>query len=1078
MKYRSIVCTCVLGTTLVLAAVEQKQNQSQKTDPAPPPAASTPNSSTSQNSNSTESKTKVIHGCPKSPPAKTGAEGRQPTAQAKASRVILNASLPLFFEPLPPQSRAPSAARFVLRTPQYDLLLAQNGGVLEFPESGAGHCDKRHDCRSGAAPVEFLQLNLAGASSKTRIEADGTQSGFSYYLVGNDPRKWRTHVPHFGKVRYRDVYPGIDLVFRSNPQRLEYDFLLTPYAQADLISIELGGIATAHSLRMGEDGSVSLQLAGGKVVMQRPAVYEGRGCSSGADGPEVAAREGRYCRLLAGGAFVIRERGRGEAPTIGFALPTYDHSQPLVIDPVVAFSTFLGGNTDDGASGVALDLQGNIYITGTTNSMNFPVTNGALQPNLAGNQDIFVTKLAPDGSHLIYSTYLGGTNSDFAHGIAVDASGYVYVTGETYSTDFPTVNAFQSTSQGGNGFVSKLNVDGSTLVYSTYLGGSLEGATNAIAIDSAGEAVVAGRTYSTDFPVLNAFQPAHATDLGDSDATLTKLSASGSSLVFSTYLGGNSNDFAMGVALDASGNIYVAGLTFSSDFPTVAGSFETAYSATPGGTGFVSKFNPTGSQLTYSTFLVGGNINAIAVNGLLQAFVTGSASSALSTTGGAFQTTTPNPFLGAGAGFVTGFNSSGSGLVYSTFLGGNNGDVGNAIAMDSSNDVYVTGETSSTNFPVQAPVQPAYAGSGDAFVSELNPSGSKLVFSTFLGGGGQGFGTDEGFGVVVDASGDIVAAGSTNAPDFPVLNALQPVLAGLGNAFVTKFTSAPAPVLSLSAPSLTFASQVVTVKSAAQTLTLQNSGNANLSISQVSVSGDYSVTNSCTSPVAPNSVCHLNVIFTPTVAGDRPGILTISSNATLQPNVVQLDGAGQDFIFEGTPGATIVSPGQSAQVALTLMPLSDFNQMVSFSCSALPLNASCVFTPPSKTLDGTDTANVQLSINTSAGSSLVPPRNIRPRGPWANLKAPGATIWLGSFLAAWSLFWLMLVRARSLRAGFVTLASILLFGLALAACGGGGNTGGGGSGNSPTPAGTYSVVINATSEGTLTHGLVFQLTVN
>jgi hypothetical protein len=223
----------------------------------------------------------------------------------------------------------------------------------------------------------------------------------------------------------------------------------------------------------------------------------------------------------------------------------------------------------------------------------------------------------------------------------------------------------------------------------------------------------------------------------------------------------------------------------------------------------------------------------------------------------------------------------------------------------------------------------------------------------------------------------------------------------------------------------------------------------------------------------------LNVIFTPTIAGDRPGVLTISSNATLRPNVVQLDGTGQDFIFGGTPGATTVSPGQNAQVALTLMPLSDFNQMISFSCSALPLNASCVFTPSSETLDGTDTANVQLSINTSAGSSLVSPRSIHPRGPWANLKAPRAAIWLGSFLAAWSFFWLMLDRARSLRAGFVTLASILLFGLALAACGGGGNTGGGGgSGNSPTPAGTYSVVINATSEGSLTHGLVFQLTVN
>lgn len=1011
-------------------------------------------------------------------PANIGAEVRKPSAKIEASRTIVHASLPLFFEPLPGQSGAPSAARFVLHASQYNLLLAQSGGVFEFPEPGTRTCDKRRDCRTGAAPAESLRFNLAGASPKTRIEGDSAQSSFSNYFVGNDPRKWRTHVPHFGEVRYRDVYPGIDLVFRSNPQSLEYDFLLAPYAQADPISIQLGGIANTHSLRMGEDGSVALQLAGGKVVMQRPAVYEGRGCSSGPNGPEVAAREGPACHLLAGGAFVIRERDHGEAPTIGFALPDYDHSQPLVIDPVVAFSTFLGGRTDDGANGVALDLLGNIYVTGTTNSPNFPVTNGALQSNLAGNQDIFVTKLAADGSHLIYSTYLGGSNSEFAHGIAVDSSGDAYVTGETYSTDFPIVNAFQSTSQVGAGFVSKLSADGSTLVYSTYLGGSLEGATNAVAVDSAGEAIVAGRTYSTDFPVLNTFQPAHATDSGDSDATLTKLSASGSSLVFSTYLGGNSNDFARGVALDASGNIYVAGLTFSSDFPTVAGSFETTYSDTPGGTGFVSKFNPTGSQLTYSTFLAGSNINAVAVNGLSQAFVTGNASSALPTTVGAFQTTTPNPFIGAGAGFVTGFNTSGSGLVYSTFLGGNNGDAGNAIAIDSSNDVYVTGETFSTNFPMQASVQPAYAGSGDAFVSELDPSGSQLIFSTLLGGGAQGYGTDEGFGIVVDTSDNVVAAGSTNAPDFPVLNAWQPALAGFGNAFVTKFTHAPAPVLSLSAPNLTFAPQVVTIKGAAQTLTLQNLGNANLSVSQVAVTGDYSVSNSCTAAVAPNSSCHLGVTFTPTAPGDRPGTLSIYSNATLQPDVVQLDGTGQDFQFGGAPGTAIISPGQSAPVALTLMPLSGFNQEVSFSCSGLPLNSSCVFTPTNTTLDGTNKASVQLSIYTSAGA-VVPRRSTRPGGPWANLSVPGVAIWAVSLLAGSLFFCLVFTRARSSRVAFAALASIVLFGLALAACGGSGGGGGGSSGtSSPTPVGTYSVVINATAEGSLTHGLVFQLTVN
>jgi hypothetical protein len=992
--------------------------------------------------------------------------------------------LPIFFEPVPSQSGDSSARRFLLRAPGFNLLLDKKGGVLSFREHGAGACGKKQACRASANAAASLPFNLRSANPKGVIQGEGAQSGFSNYLVGNNPRLWKTHIPHFGKVRYRAIYPGVDLVFRGNPEGLEYDFLLAPHANADSISIQIGGIGNESNLRLEENGDASLRVAGGKVVMKKPAVFEGGGCSSNAQGPEEAAREGRDCHLLAGGSFVIRPGDQGNSRAIGFSLPAYDNSQPVVIDPVVAFSTFVGGGVDDGATGVALDSAGNVYITGTTNSPNFPVTNGALQPSLAGNQDIFVTKIAADGSGLIYSTYLGGSNTEYAHGIAVDASGDAYVTGETYSTDFPIMNAFQSTSQGGTGFVSKLSTDGSSLIYSTYLGGNSEGATNAIAVDSAGEAVVAGRTYSTNFPVLSSFQPVHAADSGDSDATLTKLSASGSSLVFSTYLGGNSNDFAMGVALDAAGNIYVAGLTFSSDFPTTPGAFETIYSSTDAGTGFVSKFNPTGSQLFYSTFLLGGNINGIAVNGLSQAFVTGNASSSLATTNSAFQSTTPNPFLGAGAAFVTGFNTSGTGLVYSSFLGGNNGDVANAIAIDSSNDVFVTGETSSVNFPVQGAIQPFYAGEGDAFVSEFNPAGSQLIFSTYLGGGALGFGTDEGFGIAVDAAEDVVVAGSTNAPDFPVHNAVQPVLAGTGNAFVTKFTKAAGPVLSLSESSINFAPEVITVRSGQQTVTLQNLGNASLSVSQVAITGNYSVSNSCTTPVAPSASCQVAVTFTPTAPGDNFGTLTISSNATLQPVVLQILGEGQDFEFGGTPGTATVAPGTSAPVALTVTPMDGFNQTVSFTCSSLPLNAACEFMPTSATLDGTDMTNVQLTITTSAGTSLAMPRSVQWPGSW-NTKTPAAVAWMVLLLAACWIFIWQLERARSWRTGVTSIAAILVLGLALAACGGGGGGGnggggggGGGGGNSSTPAGTYFVIINATADGSLKHSLQFQLTVN
>jgi hypothetical protein len=394
---------------------------------------------------------------------------------------------------------------------------------------------------------------------------------------------------------------------------------------------------------------------------------------------------------------------------------------------------------------------------------------------------------AEDGSHVIYSTFLGGTGAEFPHGIAIDSAKNVYLAGETYSTDYPLLHPYQTNTSGGTGFVSALSADGSSLIYSTYLGGSLEGAINAIAVDSSGEAVVVGRTGSTDFPVVNAFQPAHAADNGGSEAFITKFSADGTSLVFSTYLGGDSNDFGQGVAVDPSGNVYVTGSTASTNFPTTPGAYQPEYIADPGNSSFVTKFSPSGTSLSYSTYLIDCYAFAIAVNASGNAFVTGQAYDfAFPVTPDAFQTV-----HGAGGGndaFVTEFDSTGSSLVYSTFLGGNSGDVGYAIAVDSSDDAYVTGQTYSSNFPLQSPVQTTfYPGVPTVFVSELNDTGSALAFSTYWGGGAAGFGDSQGNAIAVAGPGNIYASGSTTAPDFPVVNPIQSQLLGPGDAFIAKF---------------------------------------------------------------------------------------------------------------------------------------------------------------------------------------------------------------------------------------------------------------------------------------------------
>ena len=430
-------------------------------------------------------------------------------------------------------------------------------------------------------------MKLVGANPAPQLTGSDELPGKSNYFIGNDPAKWRTNVPNYAKVKYADVYPGIDLAYYGNQRQLEYDFVVSPGADPQSIRLAFDG---DEKQRIDDHGDLALEAKGGEIRMHRPVVFQ--------------QIDGSRRNIAAN--FVLRS-GR----EVGFEIARYDATKPLIIDPVLSYSTYLGGSSGDLGYGIAVDSSGNAYVTGGTTSVDFPTAN-AFQSALGGPSIVghaFVTKLNAAGSAVVYSTYLGGSGGEFGYGIAVDSSGNAYVTGSTESTNFPTANAFQAAKRGsGNAFLTKLNPAGSALVYSTYLGGTNFDAGRGIAVDSSGSAYVTGFTASPDFPTANAFQAAYGGYL--SNAFVTKFNATGSALLYSTYLGGNRGgdygDWGIGIAVDSSGNAYLTGYASSPDFPIV-NAFQTANNCCDGeytGDAFVTKLNPGGSAV-YSTHLGG-----------------------------------------------------------------------------------------------------------------------------------------------------------------------------------------------------------------------------------------------------------------------------------------------------------------------------------------------------------------------------------------------------------------------------------------------------------------------------------------
>jgi hypothetical protein len=897
--------------------------------------------------------------------------------------------LPLSFEAN--QGQSDKQVKFLSRGQGYTLFLTGDEAVLSLRRSPAPNADR--DRLATLQPAAFkaqkqnsavLRMKLVGANSGAAVSGSDEQDGKSNYFIGNDSRQWRTNVSNYSKVRYQDAYPGVDLVYYGNQQQLEYDFVVAPGSDPRIITLdvsadsEVSGKRATAPLRIADNGDLLVPTDGGEVRFHKPVVYQPEKSTGvhaiGGDPNAVTAKN------TVDGRWILKTNNQ-----VGFEVASYDASRPLVIDPALSYSTYLGGTGTDGAFGVAIDSQGNCYVTGFTSSTNFPTKNPFQKKN-AGGVDTFVSKLNRTGTALVYSTYIGGSSTEYPFGIAVDSTGEAYEVGNTGSANFPvTTGAFQTTCISCANypavFLTKLNVNGTGLVYSTFLGGSGDNRAFGITLDSLNDAYIVGWTTSTDFPVsTNAFQTTYVPGAVSNVfvAELNPAATGAAGLVYSTYLGGSVQDVGFGIALDSSNNAIVTGYSYSPDFPVTKGAFQT--STTVNGSAFVTKLNVGATAEIYSTYL-GGTTgtsagNSIKVDSAGNAYVTGyTCASDFPVTAGVVQ-----PIFGGdctpagGDAFVTKLNPTGTApLLFSTYLGGTGDDVGFSIGLDQSNNVYITGRSSSTNYPVTAGAfQPANAGSYDAIYTVLNPTGTSLLYSTYLGGTA----VDVAFVMAVDKLGNSYMIGRTYSTNFPVTpGVFQSTLKGATNAVVFKFI----PGDQAWPMALNFGSETVGITSAPLSTTLTNSGTTTLNLGSETIMGtgaaSYEITaNTCGSTLAVGASCSVSLAFTPSATGTSSAVLAFTNSAQNSPQNVSLTGVGITSAVTLTPASLayatqLINTNSSSQAATltntgtvtvnitsitTTGPFSQAN-----NCgSALTANASCtinvVFTPTKAgTLTGT-----------------------------------------------------------------------------------------------------------------------------
>jgi len=710
-------------------------------------------------------------------------------AEAAAPRRVASAlftRLPLSFEVN--KGQTVSSVAYLAHGANYTLFLTDAGAVLSF--AGQANAPSLHQ---GAVAIQAvptgptrriaqgttLRLRLSGPTLSTegatapRVVGEGRLPGEANYFIGRDPRRWRTDVPTYARVAYHNLYPGVDAVYYGTQDRLEYDLVLAPGVCPDALALHVDG---ALGMRFDGAGDLLIQTPLGAVVQERPVIYQLIG----------------GVRHPVPGHYVMADRG-----TIGFRVGVYDAHRPLVIDPVLhtrtaggapvnaaptlRYATYVGGSNVEDGLGLRLDSAGEAYVTGTTSSMDFPVANSALGKTVNVNTaKVFVSKLNASGTALLYSTYLGGDGQDEADAIALDSTGDAFLTGFTYSPNFPSVSAFQPRFGGEiDAFVTKLNATGDRLVYSTYLGGSsIEGGFG-LAVDAKGDAHVVGTTHSRNFPLAHAVQ---STLSGSADAFVVELNSRGKGLVYATYYSGNANSESTGVAIDATGATYVVGAAFATNLATPHAA-QTVF----GGMfdAFVAKFSLSG-RLLYSTYLGGKGRDrgqAIAVDNSGDAYI------AVETESRALVfPRSPQPRYGGGKSdaVVAELDPAGDAFIYRTYLGGNGYDTPYGVAVDRVGNVYVAGITKSTNFPVVNALQTSLRGVRDAFVTKIDPVGNTLIYSSYFGGNKD----DAATGIAVNDRGDVYICGQTTSTDLSSPGAVQSRFGGTYDAFVAKIGTA------------------------------------------------------------------------------------------------------------------------------------------------------------------------------------------------------------------------------------------------------------------------------------------------
>jgi len=606
-----------------------------------------------------------------------------------------------------------------------------------------------------------VRLSFPGSNTVNPV-GDDIAPGRSNYLTGSDATLWHTGVNNYHAVIYKNLWDGIDLAYRMKNGSIKYEFILHPNANPGLIQVKVEG---HEAITISSPGEMKIDIGQGRSIID--------------SGLDVFYADNVNEKVSA--SFVLLDED-----IYSYSFGHIDSGRTLIIDPLI-YSTFLGGSGFDYGVDVAVGNDGCAYVTGYTDSPNFPTTFGTFDSIHDGSSiDIFVAKMGLHGDSFVYSTFIGDVSHDYSQAIAVDASGCAYITGYTMSYGFPTTQgAYDKTYNGDSydAFVTKLSPFGDSLIYSTFLGGFSSDWGYGIAVDSGGYAYVTGDTWSANFPITPnaAFRTFNGGTTGANDIFVTKLSQLGNSIIYSTFLGGNDYESSGDIAVDSNGYAYITGQTRSASFPITQGAFDRTHNG--GYDVFVSKISQSGTTLIFSTFLGGGNSDYgcdIAVGVWGHIYVTGYSTSVdFPTTSGAYGEVS-NGWIDA---FVTMLGKFGEELGYSTYLGGASSDYGYGIALDSLGSAYVTGYTSSSDYPATADAYDGtFNGATDAFMSKVSTSGT-LLRSTYLGGAGN----DYGRGIAIGASGFAYLAGETTSSDFPITpGALDTSFNGNTDAFVTK----------------------------------------------------------------------------------------------------------------------------------------------------------------------------------------------------------------------------------------------------------------------------------------------------